>query len=196
MRTLLIDTSTSFLFISFYDETKKERIFFKQMISHNNHSENIINVIEEGLKETNLKLKDFDKVIVGYGPGSYTGLRVGMVVAKMTAYSLNIPLYVVSSLTFVGSNYFKEDGTYIIYNIAKKDHCYLKLAVVNNGYIDALVDDTFTTDIEFGKYVDKYKPFVINEENYVINEDIIIRLSKKVDDIHSLVPNYLRKANS
>ena len=133
MRTLLIDTSTSFLFVSFYDETKKERIFYKQMVSHNNHSENIINVIEEGLKEANLKLKDFDKVVVGYGPGSYTGLRVGMVVAKMAAYSLDIPLYVVSSLTFVGSNYFVKDGTYIIYNIAKKDHCYLKLAVVNNG---------------------------------------------------------------
>ena len=196
MRTLLIDTSTSFLFVSFYDETKKERIFYKQMISHNNHSENIINVIEEGLKEANLKLKDFDKVVVGYGPGSYTGLRVGMVVAKMAAYSLDIPLYVVSSLTFVGSNYFAKDGTYIIYNIAKKDHCYLKLAVVNNGYVDALVEDMFTTDEEFNKYVNKYNPLVINESNYVINEDIIIRLAKKVDDIHSLVPNYLRKANS
>ena len=196
MRTLLIDTSTSFLFVSFYDETKKERIFYKQMVSHNNHSENIINVIEEGLKEANLKLKDFDKVVVGYGPGSYTGLRVGMVVAKMAAYSLDIPLYVVSSLTFVGSNYFVKDGTYIIYNIAKKDHCYLKLAVVNNGYVDALVDDMFTTDEEFNKYVNKYNPLVINESNYVINEDIIIRLAKKVDDIHSLVPNYLRKANS
>ena len=196
MRTLLIDTSTSFLFVSFYDETKKERIFYKQMVSHNNHSENIINVIEEGLKEANLKLKDFDKVVVGYGPGSYTGLRVGMVVAKMAAYSLDIPLYVVSSLTFVGSNYFVKDGTYIIYNIAKKDHCYLKLAVVNNGYIDTLVDDMFTTDEEFNKYVNKYNPLVINESNYVINEDIIIRLAKKVDDIHSLVPNYLRKANS
>ena len=196
MRTLLIDTSTSFLFVSFYDETKKERIFYKQMVSHNNHSENIINVIEEGLKEANLKLKDFDKVVVGYGPGSYTGLRVGMVVAKMAAYSLDIPLYVVSSLTFVGSNYFVKDGAYIIYNIAKKDHCYLKLAVVNNGYIDTLVDDMFTTDEEFNKYVNKYNPLVINESNYVINEDIIIRLAKKVDDIHSLVPNYLRKANS
>ena len=196
MKTLLIDTSTSFLFISFYDETKKERLFYKQMVSHNNHSENIINVIEEGLKETNLKLKDFDKVVVGYGPGSYTGLRVGMVVAKMTAYALNIPLYVVSSLSFVGSNYFIKDGTYIIYNIAKKDHCYLKLAVVNNGYIDTLVDDMFTTDIEFEKYVNKYNPFVINESNYAISEDIIIRLAKEVDDIHSLVPNYLRRANS
>ncbi len=196
MKTLLIDTSTSFLFISFYDETKKERLFYKQMVSHNNHSENIINVIEEGLKGTNLKLKDFDKVVVGYGPGSYTGLRVGMVVAKMTAYALNIPLYVVSSLSFVGSNYFIKDGTYIIYNIAKKDHCYLKLAVVNNGYIDTLVDDMFTTDIEFEKYVNKYNPFVINESNYAISEDIIIRLAKEVDDIHSLVPNYLRRANS
>ena len=196
MKTLLIDTSTKYLFVIFYDETKKERLFFKQMISHNNHSENIIGVIEEGLQATNLKLKDFDKVLVGYGPGSYTGLRVGMVVGKMMAYSLNIPLYVISSLSFVGSKYFSEDGTYIVYNIAKKDHCYNKLVVVRNGYIDGLIDDMFTTDIEFNKYVDKYKPFIINEDNYQIDEEIILRLSKKVEDIHNIVPNYLRKANS
>ena len=196
MKILLIDTSTTYLFVVFYDEDSKSRLFFKQMISHNNHSENIINVIEEGLKENGLKLKDFNKVIVGYGPGSYTGLRVGMVVGKMMAYSLNIPLYVVSSLTFVGSGYFTKDGTYIVYNIAKKEHCYTKLVVVTNGYIDYLVDDMFTTDIEFDKYVNKYNPVVINENNYQVDEEVIIRLSKEVTDIHSVVPNYLRKANS
>lgn len=196
MKTLLIDTSTSYLFVSFYDEEKDKRLFIKKMISHNNHSENIIGVIEEGLKESNLKLKDFDKVVVGYGPGSYTGLRVGMVVGKMMAYSLNILLYVVSSLSFVGSSYFLQDGTYIVYNIAKKDHCYLKMVVVNNGYIDNVIDDMFTTDIEFNKYVSKYNPFIINEDNYMMDEKVIIRLAKKVDDIHSVVPNYLRKANS
>ena len=196
MKTLLIDTSTTFLFVSFYDEEKKERLFYKQMVSHNQHSENIISVVEEGLKETNLKLKDFNKVVVGYGPGSYTGLRVGMVVAKMTAYSLNIPLYVVSSLSFVGSKYFLNDGTYIVYNIAKKDYCYTKLVVVNNGYIDSLVDDMFTSDTEYNKYVSKYNPCIINQDNYMIDEEVIIRLAKKVEDIHSVVPNYLRKANS
>ena len=196
MKTLLIDTSTSYLFVSFYDEDKKQRLFFKNMISHNNHSENIIGVIEEGLKQTDLKLKDFGKVIVGYGPGSYTGLRVGMVVAKMSAYCCDIPLYVISSLSFVGSGHLNNDGTYIIYNIAKKDHCYLKLVVVNGGYIDTLVDDMFTTDNEFNKYQEKYSATIINESNYGIDEDIIIRLAKQVDDLHSLVPNYLRKANS
>lgn len=196
MKTLLIDTSTTFLFVSFYDEEKKERLFYKQMVSHNQHSENIISVVKEGLKETNLKLKDFNKVVVGYGPGSYTGLRVGMVVAKMTAYSLNIPLYVVSSLSFVGSKYFLNDGTYIVYNIAKKDYCYTKLVVVNNGYIDSLVDDMFTSDTEYNKYVSKYSPCIINQDNYMIDEEVIIRLAKKVEDIHSVVPNYLRKANS
>ena len=196
MKTLLIDTSTTYLFVSFFDEDKKIKLFYKQMISHNNHSENIINVIEEGLQETNLKLRDFNKVVVGYGPGSYTGLRVGMVVGKMMAYSLDIPLYVVSSLSFVASGHLLNDGTYIVYNIAKKDHCYTKLVVVNNGYIDSLVDDMFTTDEEYNKFVDKYHPVIINQDNYLINEEVIIRLAKKVDDIHSIVPNYLRKANS
>lgn len=196
MKVLLIDTSTSYLYISFYDEENKKELYFKNMISHNNHSENIINVIEEGLKITNLKLKDFDKVLIGWGPGSYTGLRIGMVVAKMSAYCVDIPLYIVSSLTFVGSGYLDKDGTYAIYNIAKKEHCYTKLMIVKNGYIDTLIDDCFTTDVEFNKMVEKYNPIVINQDNYKINEEIILRLAKKVDDIHSLVPNYLRKANS
>ncbi|MBO4666975.1 MAG: hypothetical protein J5666_02445, partial [Bacilli bacterium] len=68
--------------------------------------------------------------------------------------------------------------------------------VVNNGYIDNVIDDMFTTDIEFNKYVSKYNPFIINEDNYMMDEKVIIRLAKKVDDIHSVVPNYLRKANS
>lgn len=196
MKVLLIDTSTSYLYISFYDEDNKQVLYFKNMISHNNHSENIINVIEEGLVATNLKLKDFNKVLIGWGPGSYTGLRIGMVVAKMTAYCVNIPLHIVSSLTFVGSGYLDQNGTYAIYNIAKKEHCYMKLMIVKNGYIDTLIDDRFTTDEEFNKVVEKYNPIIINQNNYKINEEIILRLSKEVDDIHSLVPNYLRKANS
>lgn len=196
MRVLLIDTSSDYLYVSFYDDVLKERIYFKNKISHNNHSENIIGVIEEGLNECNIKLMDFDKVVVGYGPGSYTGLRVGMVVAKMTAYCVNVPLYVVSSLSFVGSGHFKNDGIYAIYNIAKKGHCYTKVVSVKDNAITELVEDKFMTNEEFNELVKEYEATIINNEIYQVDEEVIISLSQQVDDIHEIVPNYLRKANS
>lgn len=196
MKVLLIDTSSDYLYVSFYDEALKQRFYYKNIISHNNHSENIIGVIEEGLKENNLKLMDFDKVVVGYGPGSYTGLRVGMVVAKMAAYCAKIPLYVISSLSFVASKSFNNDGIYAIYNIAKKGHCYTKVVTVNNEKIKTVFDDKFMTNEEFDELVEEYKATIIKNENYDIDEDIILSLSDKVEDIHEIVPNYLRKANS
>lgn len=196
MRVLLIDTSSDYLYVSFYDDALKERIFYQNKISHNNHSENIIGVIEEGLNNNNLKLMDFEKVIVGFGPGSYTGLRVGMVVAKMTAYCVNIPLYVVSSLSFVASKHFRTDGVYAVYNIAKKGHCYTKVVAVKDENISVLVDDKFMTNEEFSELVKEYNAIVINSEDYQVDEEVIISLSNKVEDIHEIVPNYLRKANS
>ena len=196
MKVLLIDTSSDYLYVSFYNENLKERFYYKNIISHNNHSENIIGVIEEGLKQSNLKLMDFDKVVVGYGPGSYTGLRVGMVVAKMAAYCAKIPLYVVSSLSFVASNNFKEDGVYAVYNIAKKGHCYTKVVKVEKGIIKVLFDDKFMTNEEFEELVKEYNAEIIKNDNYGIDEEIILSLSNLVEDIHEIVPNYLRKANS
>ena len=196
MKVLLIDTSSDYLYVSFYDEETQKRFYYQNIISHNNHSENIIGVIEEGLKQAKMSLLDFHKVIVGYGPGSYTGLRVGMVVAKMTAYCSKIPLYVCSSLSFVASNHFNNDGVYAVYNIAKKGHCYTKIVQVENKKINILVDDKFMTDEEFNQLVNVYHPIIIKNDSYDIDEKIIIALSNKVENLHEIVPNYLRKANS
>ena len=62
MRILLIDTSTTYLYVNFFDETNNKTLFSKSMVTHNNHSENLIPTIEEGLKECILELKDFSLV--------------------------------------------------------------------------------------------------------------------------------------
>lgn len=196
MNTLILDTSTDRLFVMFYEEKTKEIIYAKQVLGHNNHSENLLCVIEEGLKETKLQLKDFEKIILGYGPGSYTGLRISMSVAKMASYTLNIPLYVISSLTLCGSGHLKENGIYAIRSKAKKSYSYLKIIDVTNKNINVLLEDIFLEDEEVLKMIEKYNAKEINEDNYTLDAEIIINLSSKVDNIHDIVPNYLRKANS
>ena len=201
MKVLMIDTATENLYVRFFDDVDNKAFFAKEMMTHNNHSENLLTVIEEGLKLNNIKLKDFEKIIVGEGPGSYTGLRVAMVVAKMASYTLNIPLYTISSLSYVGSGYLsisdncdKSTQNVLISIKAKKGHSYIKVHERNTNKV--LVEDIFLPDEEKEKIVSQYNALVVNEHNYKINEEVINKYAVYVDNVHELTPNYLRKANS
>jgi len=63
------------------------------------HAENITLFIEDVLKQAELSIKDIHAVSVSSGPGSYTGLRIGVSTAKGLCYPLNIPLIAIDSLT-------------------------------------------------------------------------------------------------
>lgn len=62
------------------------------------HSPHLLNAISEMLRDTSLALQDLDLLVVGKGPGSFTGLRVGLASLKGLAFANQIPLYGVSSL--------------------------------------------------------------------------------------------------
>ena len=196
MKALMIDTSSEYLYVLIYDITNNNTLFSKNIITHNNHSENLLLVIEEGLNELNIQLKDIDEFIVGIGPGSYTGLRVGCAVSKMASYTLNKTQKTISSLLFCGSGYLDKDGLYLIKSKAKKDYSYFTIIEVNNGKIKKVIDDTFVSDMELECIKSNYKDYtLISEENYLVNPLVIYLNSFVVDDIHNLTPNYLRKAN-
>ncbi len=195
MKTMIIDTSTSFLYVSFVDD--KKEIFQKLLKTPNNHSENLLNAIKEGLSEHHLEVKDFSKIIVGIGPGSYTGLRVSTIVAKMFAWTLNIPLYTISSLDVIASGYYDTDGKYGVTNIAKKDYLYTKVVEIKNGKYSVLADDCFVLAEDFNNQIKKCGYQVIDEKSFKFSALKIIELAQnEVNDVKALVPNYLRKANS
>ena len=62
------------------------------------HSENLNLFIEDIFKQSKYLLKDIDAVAVSKGPGSYTGLRIGVSTAKGLCYALGVPLISVNSL--------------------------------------------------------------------------------------------------
>lgn len=195
MKVLILDTATDFLFVRFYDDKNEKKVFYaKDMISHNNHSENLLKVIEEGLNENKIELSSFDRIIIGQGPGSYTGLRIAMVVGKMASYTLNIPLYTISSLSLLGSGYYKEEGTFGVITKAKKDYSYMKIFKTINNNVKVLEEDMFISNEEAEKLIASYNAKKV--ENYILDEEAIIQEAKIVENVHELVPNYLRKANS
>lgn len=77
-----------------------------EVVQHNKltHSVTCMPTIEEVFKRANLKPSQIDAIAVSEGPGSYTGLRIGVTIAKTMAWTLKKPLVGVSSLKVLASN--------------------------------------------------------------------------------------------
>lgn len=96
MKILYIDTSTDYLYTGIvYDNILLAEI--KQKFSHD-LSKYALYEISEMLKKVNINPTEVDKIIVVNGPGSFTGIRVGMTIAKIYAYTLKKKIISISSL--------------------------------------------------------------------------------------------------
>lgn len=96
MITLAIETSGSVLSVALASEGRLvAEIFYNDGLVH---SEKLIPAIELILNETKTDKKDLDKIAVSVGPGSFTGIRVGLSCARMMSQALNIPLAGINSL--------------------------------------------------------------------------------------------------
>ena len=87
---LCIETSTEICSVAL---AQGERCAALQECNTNNsHAKNMIPFVEEVLRQANVSKNQLDAIAVGVGPGSYTGLRIGVSTAKGLAYSLDIPV--------------------------------------------------------------------------------------------------------
>ena len=139
MNALVMDTSTSFIFLYLIKDDKLVYKFEEE--GENNHSEKLMLVIEEALKKNDLSVEDLDLIVTGIGPGSYTGLRISLTIAKMFAWTKKIPLKVISSLVFLGSG--EPNGTYTVTNTAKKGYVYSLDMAINFDEIQILSKEKF-----------------------------------------------------
>ena len=96
MRILYIDTSSNYLYAAIAAENK----ILSEVKKEFGHSlsEEALPEIVELFTKTNLTPKDIEKIIVVNGPGSFTGIRIGITIAKVYAWSLNIPITTISGL--------------------------------------------------------------------------------------------------
>ena len=118
MISLFIDTSTKYLCIGI---AKDHKVIYKfQQEAIKKQSELTIPFLSESLAKCNLTLNDIDEVNVTIGPGSFTGIRIGMCVAKVLASMKNIPLKAISSL-----NAYASLGKKIVILDAKAKRVYL-----------------------------------------------------------------------
>lgn len=96
MKVLYIDTSSSYLYTAIV-ENGKSIIEIKKDFGHN-LSEKALPEIVSMFDDNNITPKQIEKIIVVNGPGSFTGIRIGITIAKVYAWSLNIPITTITSL--------------------------------------------------------------------------------------------------
>lgn len=102
MKMLVMDTSTLVLGVAVLEKGKVLGEFHTNL--HKNHSVRLMPAIDQLLQDLAISPKDLEGIAVAVGPGSYTGIRIGVTTAKTFAYTLDLPLYIESTLTVLAMN--------------------------------------------------------------------------------------------
>ncbi|PWH84227.1 tRNA (adenosine(37)-N6)-threonylcarbamoyltransferase complex dimerization subunit type 1 TsaB [Algibacter marinivivus] len=144
------------------------------------HAERLHVYIDDVLKEAKINASDIDAIAVSKGPGSYTGLRIGVSAAKGLCFALNKPLISIPTLDVL-ANQVKSDGLIVSMLDARRMEVYS--AIYNSNYNQIrdtqaqILDETSFSDyLDSGKVyfigngVEKTKA-LINHENAVFVED-------------------------
>lgn len=90
-----------------------ETIALKEVMANNIHAGSLTLFIEEVMKYTGLQFTDLDAVAVSKGPGSYTGLRIGVSTAKGLCFALDKPLIAIDTLQMMAAGFLAQQAEYV-----------------------------------------------------------------------------------
>ena len=106
---LCIETSTAVCSVALVNNGNV--IALRESLDGQNHAEKITIFIDEVMKEANLSYKDLDAVATSMGPGSYTGLRIGVSTAKGLCYAMEKPLIAIDTLAAMAYGFIGQQPT-------------------------------------------------------------------------------------
>ena len=192
MISLLIDTSTSNLTVSIIND--QEVIYIYQETILSDMSSKLLPIIDNGLKELDLKLENIDKIFVVNGPGSFTGIRVGVTVAKTIAWALKKDIIPLSSLELIATT--NTSKKYIVPMIdARRNNVF---AGIYDNHLNCIKEDKLISRDELSNLNDDYEFVSYDNIAGVIkpNIDVLKIINKHINDKginpHNLNPNYLK----
>lgn len=175
MKILSLDTSSIVASVAIGDETK---LMAEYSVNHEKtHSQKLLPIIHEVLKNCDMRPRDIDVFGVSLGPGSFTGLRIGITTVKVMAQALNKPVVGVSTLEGLAYNIPFYDGLICPIIDAQGESVYSALFKWESGKLheikeqevlemDELLKQVKTLNqkvIFLGDGVERFKP-IISEE--------------------------------
>ncbi|QIZ06151.1 tRNA (adenosine(37)-N6)-threonylcarbamoyltransferase complex dimerization subunit type 1 TsaB [Priestia megaterium] len=221
MTILAIDTSNYALGVALLEDNQVLGEYITNL--KKNHSVRIMPAIQTLMKDCEKVPADLTKIVVAKGPGSYTGVRIGVTIAKTLAWTLKIPLVGISSLEILASGvgrYF--DGYVSPLFDARRGQVYTGLYQYQNDELQTIEEDRLVMLVDRAedlKNSGKAILFVGNdlplhqaaievalgsqavfaastEQNPRPAELALLGKDKPGEDIHSFVPNYIRLAEA
>lgn len=222
MKILAIDTSSKICSVAILEDTNV--ILEKHTNDEKTHSQNLMPLIEQIFKETNLSLDDIELLACSQGPGSFTGIRIGLATVKAFADSKHIPVVGVTSLESLAYN-ITENGLIVSLIDAKNENVYYSMFCFDGSKYTQIGDyksDTISNIIDMLMPYDDKLTFVgdgsivykdrietkIKNSQFTLdsqNEQTSISIGKsaynkyiegKYGDSNSLLPIYLKKSQA
>lgn len=220
MRILAIDTSNQTLSLGVCENSKILGQYTTTV--KKNHSLTLMPAITELMKNLGLSPKEIDRFVVAEGPGSYTGLRIGVTTAKTLAYTLKKELVGVSSLQTLAANCVGVEGLIIPLFDARRNNIYTGAYEYKAGAIVNQIEDQHISlenwlnrlkdypalyfvgeDIEqFRSQIESSLPQAkLNELSQwqIPNGAVLAQLGQTaevVKDVHNFLPNYLKRVEA
>lgn len=172
MKILAIDTTTKKAAVALKTD---KGIYKKEIDNEITHSEKLLPIIHELLSDTNTSLNEIDLLCTTLGPGSFTGVRIGIATIKAIAKVINKKIYGITSLELLAYDGIAKSSSvpeYVLSLIdARNNRAYYELYKYANNSL---------TSLEFSgnDYIDN----IINELNSMNLEKLLIVSDKEVAD--------------
>lgn len=170
MKILAVDTSSKICAVAILEDNKV--IDEIKLDNGKTHSENLMPIIKEILDKNNLTLKDMNLIAVSVGPGSFTGIRIGIATIKPMAEVYNLPVASVTSLETLARNIENKEKDFTIISLidARNNQVYA-------GFFDTeynLKEDEIAEDIdEVLKKAGKYSKIIFVGDGAIIHKEKI-----------------------
>lgn len=220
MNILAIDTSNQLLGVALLKDDQVVGEIITNIAK--NHSVRLMPAIEQLMREVAMTPEQLDKIVVAKGPGSYTGVRIGITTAKSMAWALDIPVIGVSSLEVLAyqGKYFK--GHICPFFDARRGRIFTGIYQWHNHQLTAAYEeknmpmtDVLEQLVAEGKEVLFLSPDIAIHKAAIMDKmgDLAIipegpnhlahpanlalaGLDMEPDQTHTLTPNYLRLAEA
>lgn len=183
MKVLYIDTSSSYLYTGIV-ENNQLLIEVKEDYSHE-LSKYALPKIVSMFEKINLKPIDIDKIIVVNGPGSFTGIRIGLTIAKVYAWTLHIPITTITSLEAMACS-ISSDMVKVPIIDARRNYSYV--AIYDND--EVIQRPVYISNDELVNILSKQKQYI-----FITNDDITLEGKKcsYTPDIENIVKTFVDK---
>lgn len=183
MNTLFIDTHNEIIKIILFKEGKV--VDLKEKQSSMQHSVYTIPLIEEVLKNNDLESNNLNEILVVNGPGSFTGVRIGVTIAKTMSYLLNIPIKIINTLE-MKAIFVNNDKKIVIEN--EKNGKFVGVFDKDNKVIG---DYFYLKNSEYEEYKNNNEVSIVDDIDY----EKVYEYLKNVKEInpHAVNPLYIKK---